>query len=69
MLVKSDTVLPMVCHHCDIFSEKAVLLRRNGAAMGPANSLDHLAYYSKYNQRFDLIYYELIESLNFDRPI
>ena len=53
--VKSDTVLPTARHHCDISSKGAVLPGRNDAEMGPANSLHASAYYSKYNERFDLI--------------
>ena len=53
--VKLDTVLPTACHRCDISSKGAVLPRRNDAKMGPANSLHVSAYYSKYNERFDLI--------------
>ena len=38
-LVKSNTVLKMARHRCDIFSKGAVLPRRNYMEMGPANSL------------------------------
>ena len=38
--------------------------RRNDAEMGPANSLHASAYYSEYNERFDLNYQKLIKSLN-----
>ena len=51
--VKSDTVLPTAHHRCDISSKGAVLPGRNDEEMGPANSLHALAYYSKYNERFD----------------
>ena len=34
-----DTVLPTACHRCCISSKGAVLPERNGAGMGPANSL------------------------------
>ena len=54
--VKSDTVLPTAGHRCDIPSKGAVLPVSNDAEMGPANSLHASAYYSKYNERFDLIY-------------
>ena len=53
--VKSDTVLPTARHRCDISSNEAVLPGRNDAEMGPANSLHASAYYSEYNERFDLI--------------
>ena len=53
--VKSDTVLPTARHRCNISSKEAVLPWRNDAEMGPFNSLHALAYYSEYNQRFDLI--------------
>ena len=36
-------------------SKEAVLPGRNDAEMGPANSLYASAYYSEYNERFDLI--------------
>ena len=52
--VKSDTVLPTARHRCDISSKGAVLLGRNDAEMGPAKSLHASAYYSEYNERFDL---------------
>ena len=45
----------MTRHRCDISLKKAVLPGRNDAEMGPANSLQALAYYSKYNERLDLI--------------
>ena len=54
--VKLDTVLPTARHRCDISSKGAVLPGRNDAEMGPANSLHTSAYYSEYNERFDLIY-------------
>ena len=53
--VKSDTVLPTARHRCDISSKEAVLPGRNDAEMGPANSLHASAYYSEYNERFDLM--------------
>ena len=37
--VKSDSVLPEARHHCGISSKEVVLLGRNDAEMGPANSL------------------------------
>ena len=52
--VKSDTKLPTARHRCDISSNGAVLPGRNDAEMGPANSLHASAYYSGYNERFDL---------------
>ena len=48
-LVKSDTVLPMAQHHCDISWKEAVFPGRNDTEMGPAKLLNALAYYSKYN--------------------
>ena len=53
--VKSDTVLPTARHRCDISSNGAVLPGRNDAEMGPTNSLHASAYYSEFNERFDLI--------------
>ena len=53
--VKSNIVLPTARHRCDISSEGAVLSGRNDAEMGPANSFHASAYYSEYNERFDLI--------------
>ena len=52
--VKSDTVLLTPRQRCDISSKEAVLSGCNDADIGPANSLHASAYYSKYNQRFDL---------------
>ena len=52
--VKSDTVLPTARHRCNISSKGAVLPGRNDAEMGHANSLHASAYYSEYNERFDL---------------
>ena len=52
--MKSDTVLPTARHRCDISSKGAVLPGHNDAEMGPANSLHVSAYYSKYNEGFDL---------------
>ena len=54
--VKSDTVLPTARHRCDISLKRAALPRRNDAEMGPAHSLHASAYYSEYNERFDLIW-------------
>ena len=54
--VKLDNVLPTARHCCNISSEGAVLLRRNDAEMGPANSFQckqASAQYSEYNERFD----------------
>ena len=42
--------------------ERIVLLGRNDAEMGPANSLHASAYYSEYNERFDLIRFLTFES-------
>ena len=42
-------------HRCDISSQGAVLVRRNNAEIGPANSLHASAYYSEYNEKFELI--------------
>ena len=53
--VKSNTVLPTAHHPCNISSKGSVWPGCNDADMGPANSLHALAYYSKYNERFDLI--------------
>ena len=53
--VKSNTALSTARHRCDISSKGAVLPGRNYAEMGPANSLHASAYYSEYNERFDLI--------------
>ena len=44
---------------CDISSKGAVLPRRNDTEMGPANSLHASAYYSEYNERFDLKFWIL----------
>ena len=52
--VKSDTVLPTARQHYDISSKEAVLAGCNDVKMGPANSLHTSAYYSEYNERFDL---------------
>ena len=51
--IKSDTVLPMACHRCDVSS---VLPRRSrgDGPMGPTNSLCVSAYYREYNK--DLIF-------------
>ena len=37
------------------FFERRCVLECNDAEMGPANSLHALAYFSDYNERFDLI--------------
>ena len=37
--VKSNSVLPIAHHRCNISSKEAVLPGRNDAEMGPANSL------------------------------
>ena len=62
--VKSDTVLPLARHRCDISSKGAVLPGRNDAEIGPANSLHASAYYSKYNERFDLNIHDIIRTNN-----
>ena len=54
--VKSNTVLPTARHRCGISSKGAVLPGCNDAEIGPANLLHASAYYSKYNERFDLIW-------------
>ena len=54
--VKSNTVLPTARHRCDIFSKGAVEPGRKNAEMGPANSLHASAYYSEYNERFNLMH-------------
>ena len=42
--IKSDTVLPMACHFCSIFSKRAVFAHmRNAAEMGHANLLHALS--------------------------
>ena len=51
--VKSDTVLPTTRHRCDI-SKGTMLSERKDMEMGAANSLHASAYYSEYNERFDL---------------
>ena len=50
----------MARHRFNISSKGAVLPGRNDVEMGPANSLHASAYYSKYNERFDLIFEESI---------
>ena len=51
--VKLDTVLPTARRCCCISSKGAVLPEFNDAKMGLANSLNALALYSEYNERFD----------------
>ena len=53
--VKSNTVLPMARHRCDISLKGAVLTERNDAEMDLTNSLHASMYYIEYNERFDLI--------------
>ena len=48
-------MLPTAHRRCDIFSKGAVLPGRNDAEMGPANALYASAYYSEYDEGFDLI--------------
>ena len=38
------------------FLKKTVLLEYNNVGMGPTNLFHALAYYSKYNERFDLLF-------------
>ena len=52
--VKLNTVLPTTRHRCDISSKEAMFFGRNDAKIGPADSLHASAYYSEYNERFDL---------------
>ena len=52
--VKSGTVFPTAYHRCDISLKNAVLPWRNDAEMCLTNLLHALAYYSKYNEKFDL---------------
>ena len=52
-LVKSNTVLPVALHRCEISLKAAMLLGCNDAVVGPANFL--CAIYCMYNERFDLI--------------
>ena len=54
--VKSNTMFPTDSHRCNIFSKEAVLPRRIETEVGPANSLHASAYYSEYNERFDLFF-------------
>ena len=54
--VKSDTPLPMARHHCNILSKGALLPGCNDTDMAPANLLHASAFYSEYNERFDLIF-------------
>ena len=44
----------MARHRCHISSKRAASPGRNGAEMGPANSLLASVQYSEYNERFDL---------------
>ena len=53
--IKSDTVFGTTRHRCEVSSKGAVLPGRNDAEMGPANSLHASAYYSKRNERFNLV--------------
>ena len=48
--VKPDMVLPTARYRCNISSTRAVLSGRNGAEMGPANSIPTSAYCSEYNK-------------------
>ena len=51
-------------HRCDVSSKGAVLPGFYVAEMGPANSLHASAYYSAYNERFDVIILNAIFYLN-----
>ena len=51
----------MARHRFDISSKGAVLPGCNDAEMGPANSLHASAYYSEYNERFDVQQANLIQ--------
>ena len=53
--LKLDTVLPTTRHHCNISLKGAVLPERNDAKNGPTNPLHASVYYSKYNEKFNLI--------------
>ena len=49
-----DTALPTTGHRCNIFA-KGTLPGRSDEEMGPANSSHASAYYSEYNETFDLV--------------
>ena len=49
----NQTVSPTARHCCDISSKGAVLLGRNDAEIGPANSLHASAEYFEYKEKFD----------------
>ena len=49
------TELPTARHRCDFSLKEAVLPGRNDTEMAPANYLHASAYYSEYNERFDLV--------------
>ena len=57
--VKSNTVLPMVRHRCNISLKGAVQPGRNDVAMGPTNSLHASAYYSDCNERFSSLHWKI----------
>ena len=59
------TVLPTARHRCGISSKGAVLPGRNDAEMGPANSLHASAYYSEYNERFDLMFCTILTIMGY----
>ena len=67
--LKSDTVLLTARHRCDISSKGAVLPGRSDAEMSPANSLHASAYYSKYNETFDLLAGKFHSVLKYNRTI
>ena len=50
-----DSMLQTARHRRDISSKRAGLHGRNDAEIRPANSLHTLAYYRKYNKRFDAV--------------
>ena len=54
--VKLNTVLPTARHRCDISAKVAVLPGTTTWKWAPTNSIHALAYYSKCNERFDLIF-------------
>ena len=62
-------VLPTVYHRCDISLKGAVLPGRNDVEMGPANSLHASAYYSEYNERYDLILLDKIANYTAYPPV
>ena len=53
-------MLPMACHRCDISWKGVVLIDRNDAEIGLANSLHASAQYGEYNEKLDLIKFLLL---------